>query len=191
MPMFDSLRAKLRNTNDALAGAHKAWRDERLDARDLKASERERQLADRESAIAVRLAEIRAIEGRRWRRRLGVAVLVMLTGAICFVVGFALGHSSFASADATQSTTLAKSTDAGTRAASEQVAVDQGEVATDVESNLREAPSVGACRQKGIAYFKSIGSYPTLNYPPDAGRSADLVAMERCTRSPYAFGGND
>jgi hypothetical protein len=40
-----------------------------------------------------------------------------------------------------------------------------------------------ACYQRGVAYFKEIGSYPTLSN----GRSAELVASERCNRSITAF----
>ncbi|MGI9487765.1 MAG: hypothetical protein ACR2RF_18175 [Geminicoccaceae bacterium] len=39
------------------------------------------------------------------------------------------------------------------------------------------------CYERGIAYFKEIGSYPTLS----DGRLAGDVAAERCGRSRHAF----
>jgi hypothetical protein len=43
------------------------------------------------------------------------------------------------------------------------------------------------CVDNGIAYFKEIGSYPTLNSAPNKGRSAVDVAFERCRRGVHAF----
>jgi hypothetical protein len=43
------------------------------------------------------------------------------------------------------------------------------------------------CVQRGIAYFREIGSWPTLSAPPNRGRSAVEVAEERCRRSLAAF----
>lgn len=43
------------------------------------------------------------------------------------------------------------------------------------------------CVQRGIAYFREIGSWPTLSAPPNRGRSATEVAEERCRRSLAAF----
>lgn len=48
-------------------------------------------------------------------------------------------------------------------------------------------PKVEACVERGIAYFKEIGSYPTLDSPPNKGRSAESVARQRCNRTPTAF----
>ena len=46
---------------------------------------------------------------------------------------------------------------------------------------------VEACVQRGVAYFKEIGSYPTLLAEPNIGRSAESVAIERCNRTTGAF----
>ena len=46
---------------------------------------------------------------------------------------------------------------------------------------------VDACAERGVAYFKSIGSYPTLKTAPSIGASAEAIARERCKRSPLAF----
>lgn len=48
-------------------------------------------------------------------------------------------------------------------------------------------PKVEACVEKGIAYFKEIGSYPTLSSAPERGRRAEDVARERCNRTTTAF----
>jgi hypothetical protein len=40
------------------------------------------------------------------------------------------------------------------------------------------------CVSKGIAYYKEIGSYPTLS----DGRDAQTVVLEKCANSPIAFG---
>ncbi len=46
---------------------------------------------------------------------------------------------------------------------------------------------VEACVGRGVAYFKEIGSYPTLLSAPNAGRAAEDVARERCNRTTTAF----
>jgi len=43
--------------------------------------------------------------------------------------------------------------------------------------------SITKCYERGVAYFKEIGSYPTLS----DGRLAGDVAAERCDRSKQAF----
>ena len=48
-------------------------------------------------------------------------------------------------------------------------------------------PTIDACVQNGIAYYKEIGSYPTLTSAGMAGRRADDVAAEMCSRSTQAF----
>jgi hypothetical protein len=49
------------------------------------------------------------------------------------------------------------------------------------------ATTVKKCTENGIAYFKDIGSYPTLTSSIYAGRSADLEAETRCKRTLTAF----
>jgi len=46
---------------------------------------------------------------------------------------------------------------------------------------------IEVCVEKGVEYFKSIGSYPTLQSDPNIGRSAEDVARERCRRTITAF----
>lgn len=56
-----------------------------------------------------------------------------------------------------------------------------------VERAYAAGDGVPSCVQRGIAYFKEIGSYPTLSSTPNRGRSADEVALERCKRTLTAF----
>jgi hypothetical protein len=39
------------------------------------------------------------------------------------------------------------------------------------------------CEERGVEYFKSIGSYPTLS----SGADAEAEARDRCARSDKAF----
>jgi len=48
-------------------------------------------------------------------------------------------------------------------------------------------PKVEACVSRGVAYFKEVGSYPTLKSAPNTGRRAEDVARERCNRTTTAF----
>lgn len=59
--------------------------------------------------------------------------------------------------------------------------------ATGAQHNRQTPNSYDACISRGIAYFKEIGSYPVLLSPPNAGRSAEEVARERCGRTRTAF----
>jgi hypothetical protein len=47
--------------------------------------------------------------------------------------------------------------------------------------------AVASCIDRGVAYFKEIGSYPSLATEPNKGRSAAEVASERCSRTTTAF----
>lgn len=51
----------------------------------------------------------------------------------------------------------------------------------------RTTAAVDACVERGVAYYKEIGSYPTLKSPPSAGRLAVDVAKEKCERTLTAF----
>ena len=46
---------------------------------------------------------------------------------------------------------------------------------------------IEACIERGVAYFKEIGSYPLLLAPMYEGRKAEDVASERCNRTTTAF----
>jgi hypothetical protein len=64
-----------------------------------------------------------------------------------------------------------------------------GDKAPEIAANGLDSgeDSVAKCTERGVAYFKEIGSYPTLTSAPDAGRAAEDVAMERCQRTRTAF----
>lgn len=47
--------------------------------------------------------------------------------------------------------------------------------------------AVDTCVENGIAYYKEVGSYPTLTSAGFAGRRAEDVAAEKCSRSQLAF----
>ena len=51
----------------------------------------------------------------------------------------------------------------------------------------RSNAEVDACVKRGVAYFKEMGSYPTLKSAPNVGRIAEDVARERCNRTTTAF----
>lgn len=55
--------------------------------------------------------------------------------------------------------------------------------------SAREASDspVKQCVDRGIQYFKDIGSYPFLHSEPSKGRDAEEVARERCERTTTAF----
>lgn len=47
----------------------------------------------------------------------------------------------------------------------------------------REEDPVDDCTQRGVAYFKEIGSYPRLS----TGEYAETEAFQRCSRTTTAF----
>lgn len=67
----------------------------------------------------------------------------------------------------------------------------QNETMEDVtpvsEASTAESDPVAECGKRGVAYFKEIGSYPTLKAAPNKGRSAIEVVAERCGRTTTAF----
>ncbi|UZO99342.1 hypothetical protein RMHFA_05564 (plasmid) [Roseomonas mucosa] len=54
---------------------------------------------------------------------------------------------------------------------------------------LPDATTEAGCVERGVAWFKEIGSWPRLTAPPNKGRSAVDVAVERCRRTVGAFNG--
>jgi hypothetical protein len=47
----------------------------------------------------------------------------------------------------------------------------------------------GSCYQRGVSYYRDIGSYPYLSSFPNKGRPADELINQMCSRNPSAFGG--
>lgn len=66
----------------------------------------------------------------------------------------------------------------------ESNAVDNG---AEALAQSPGADPIKACIKRGEAYFREIRSYPTLKSAPNAGRSAEEVATERCQRTTTAF----
>ncbi len=56
-----------------------------------------------------------------------------------------------------------------------------------LNDSTNNSDPVAACVERGIAYFKEIGSYPELRSAPNAGRTAEEIALERCQRTTTAF----
>ncbi len=59
--------------------------------------------------------------------------------------------------------------------------------AKQARQSSKGTSDIARCTQRGIQYFKDIGSYPTLSSPPNTGRRAEDVAFERCSRTLTAF----
>ncbi len=68
----------------------------------------------------------------------------------------------------------------------------QGSTSTEAHGSntysSQQSSNPESCVNRGINYYKSIGSYPYLKSEPYAGRSAESVAREKCSNSPLAFG---
>ena len=58
-----------------------------------------------------------------------------------------------------------------------------GNSSNKVSNKVNTGSPIIACYQRGVAYYKEIGSYPTLS----DGRSAELVVRDRCDRANTAF----
>jgi hypothetical protein len=57
------------------------------------------------------------------------------------------------------------------------------------ESTASQPVIVGAatCYQRGVSYYKEIGSYPYLKSFPNVGRPADENILSMCANNPTAF----
>ncbi len=53
--------------------------------------------------------------------------------------------------------------------------------------NSSATSDIASCVERGVQYYKDIGSYPTLSSAPNAGRRAEDVVLERCSRTTTAF----
>lgn len=51
----------------------------------------------------------------------------------------------------------------------------------------KESASESGCVSRGIEYYKSIGSYPTLQSDMFKGKSAKSLVEERCARTSSAY----
>ena len=99
----------------------------------------------------------------------------MRTRALFLLVSFALATPFAAAAN------TAIPVDPAIASASPATPPAKYAAATDRKSEL------GHCVERGVSYYKEIGSYPTLTAAPNTGRDADTVVLERCRRSFRAF----
>lgn len=60
---------------------------------------------------------------------------------------------------------------------------DKPSTSTSTSAN----PAIEACMKRGVAYYKQIGSYPTLSSAPNKGRKANDIVKYRCKRTTSAF----
>lgn len=94
MGLLSNWGSKLQQTNDALAHAHKSWRDKKLGAREQQATDWERSLSEREARVAEQLAEMRSIESKRWWRKVVLIGTAIVAGVMGFVLGFEAANST-------------------------------------------------------------------------------------------------
>jgi hypothetical protein len=91
MSFLDGVRGKLNQANDALADAHKGWRDERLDAREAALKHRESIILSKEADVAARLDEVRSSEARWFRRKVGFGSGAIIGAIPALILGIAVG----------------------------------------------------------------------------------------------------
>lgn len=161
MGLFEGVRDKLLQANEALADAHKTWRDDNI-------SQREQAIAEREALIAARLDEIRDTERRWFRRKMGFVAGVVVAALPFLLLGFGIGISSRDKAETSPSKTV------GT-ASPEPAAVEEIKAAPIVkrksladlptDSNglktMSEALSFEDCVQRIQAISQEVKAAPT------------------------------
>lgn len=98
-----------------------------------------------------------------------------------FAPGMAPPSAAAINAQADQQTAIAKLLDAKHRNRNFLIVAIVIVVAIAIGANVKSDKD--KCIDRGIAYFKDIGSWPTLS----SGRDAETVAQERCSRTTGAF----
>tara|TARA_Y100000296_G_C5168460_1_gene255998 strand:- start:621 stop:1178 length:558 start_codon:yes stop_codon:yes gene_type:complete len=183
--MFRKIGGKLESANARAAEARKAWRDEKLSAREAKANERERENFAREEEVRSQFVEIKRLESRRGRRKFFFILTFCLGAFMGFISGFAMGLASPNSSPSPSEVDVSTMPIAGDNEIEEVSDLSAEFTSEDGDA----APiTLSQCVDRGVEYFKEIGSYPTLSSHPDAGRPAKDVALERCGRTLTAFG---
>ncbi|WP_164155282.1 hypothetical protein [Sandarakinorhabdus rubra] len=177
MSTFKKLSAKAEEANASLAQAFKEWKDENISRREQLAINKENELRTLKIDIDQKLKEISDLESRRAFRKISY-ILCFIFGALpAFFLGLLVSDVG-PSVEGYESVTATLPSEGGKEAP-----------ARSAGSSYDSSPSeLGICVQRGVEYFKEIGSYPTLRAPPEAGRAAETVAEERCKRSLSAFG---
>jgi len=89
--LLDGIRGKLSEANDAIADAHKAWKDERLDDREAAVALREAAVASREMSVRALEEEVRKAEARWLRQRIGFGLGALIAGVPALAGGVVLG----------------------------------------------------------------------------------------------------
>ncbi|MEH6790261.1 hypothetical protein [Parasphingorhabdus sp.] len=90
MKMFDRLRSILSQQNETLANARKAWRDEKLDNKEVHIDERMKELLTQELMIDTKLKELRSLEQRTFWRKLRSIVLMAFFSISGLFLGLAV-----------------------------------------------------------------------------------------------------
>jgi len=174
MSLFDGIRTKMGEANEALAEAKKSWHDATLTQRETEVTEREERLVEQRRALEL---ELQNLKSGRLKRGIRNGLVTISSALAAFFLGTAVGNQPASHNNTSQHFTA----DTAGKSASSQSVSDS--------TAPRSAPeTVAACTAKGVAYFKEVGSYPVLHSPPDRGRAAEDVAFERCNRSLLAFG---
>jgi hypothetical protein len=129
MGILEAVSSKLLGANDAIADAHKAWRDDEL-------NKREEAVQRREALVAAQLAEARRLESGWFRQKVGFVSGLVVGAVPAFLFGFIVAVSSGTDRTPTRSP--------GSIAARSQPATDQRR-ATQEENP--EEPVVGGAAE--------------------------------------------
>lgn len=172
--MLEKIGATLKTANDALSDARKSWRDDNISERETRLVEQEKILAAREAELAATMRTFRQMQSKAWLRRVGFGVGAAALVCVAFFAGAMMAQAPLPTpSDSEAASALAVTSDEPSEAAA-------------VEPTIEHATSsYGECVAKGDAYFKEIGSWPTLS---STGQNAHSAAVERCGRSINAFG---
>lgn len=85
--IFDRFKSKLRDANDAMAGAHKVWLDEDLQAR-------QKAIIERENTLVAREAAVQKSEAGWFRRKVGFGTVAIVCAAPSLLIGYVAGNRS-------------------------------------------------------------------------------------------------
>lgn len=172
--MLEKIGATLKTANEALSDARKSWRDDNISEREKWLVEREKVVAAREAELAQTMRTLRQMQSKAWFRRVGFGIGTAALVCIAFFAGSMMAQTPLPSPSGPEadSTPALKS--------------NQPSAVPNVESTIEPATSsFGECVARGDAYFKEIGSWPTLS---STGQDAHSAAVERCGRTISAFG---
>jgi len=172
--MLEKIGANLKTANDALSDARKSWRDDNISEREKRLVEREKVVAAREAELAHTMRTLRQSQSKAWLQRVGFGMGAAALVCIAFVAGSMMAQAPLPTPSGS---------DAGSTLALKS---NQPSEVLAVEPTIEPAiSSYGECVAKGDAYFKEIGSWPTLK---STGQDAHSAAIERCGRTINAFG---